>query len=167
MWSRRHVLIGAAALLGGCGFQTLYGERDNSDVQADLSAVKVNTIPDRNGQMLQNLLLDRINPYGRPTAALYSLDIQLTESRTNVGVIKDNSATLAQLGNSATYTLYDLKKRVALQSGRSRSFTSFTIGTSEFGTLAAEKDARERTLREVADDITTKVAVFLNARKQS
>ena len=32
--------------------------------------------------------------------------------------------------------------------------------------LAAEKDARERTLRELADDITTKVAVFLSARKQ-
>ena len=59
-----------------------------------------------------------------------------------------------------------MKKRVALQSGRSRSFTSYNIVQSDFATLAAEKDARERTLRELADDITTKVAVFLSARKQ-
>jgi len=172
MWSpkvtRRTFLVGSLASLAGCGFQPLYGDRDYGAAGGeDLAAVKVNTIPDRSGQILHNYLLDRINPHGRPATPLYALDIQLTEQKSNVGIIKDSTATLAQLGNTASYTLYDLKKRAPAQSGRSRSFTSYTIGQSQFATLAAEKDARERTLREIADDITTKVAVFLASQKQS
>ncbi len=169
MSSRRAFLLGgAAALLGGCGFQPLYGDRDYGAAGGEeLAAVKVNTIPDRAGQILHNFLLDRINPQGRPATALYSLEIQPVEQKSNVGIIKDSTATLAQLGNTANYTLYDLKKKAAVQSGRSRSFTSYNIVESQFATLAAEKDARERTLREIADDITTKVAVFLASKKQA
>jgi LPS-assembly lipoprotein len=167
MWSRRALLAAAAAALAGCGFQPLYAEREEGEAEAELAAVKINTIPNRNGQILHNLLLDRMNPKGRPVAPLYALDIQLTEQKANIGIIKDSTATLAQLASTATYTLYDLKKRAVLQSGRSRSFTSYSIVQSEFATLAAEKDARERTLRELAEDITTKVAVYLSARKQA
>lgn len=165
--SRRAVLLGTLAALGGCGFAPLYAERDSGTAEDELAVVKVNTIADRNGQMLHNLLLDRMNPKGRPATPLYALDIQLVEQKVNIGIIKDSSATLAQLANTASYTIYDLKERKALQSGRSRSFTSYNIVQSAFGTLAAEKDARERTLREIAEDITTKVAVFLSARKQN
>lgn len=163
----------AAALLlalvaSGCGFQPLYGEKsDAAQATDELAQVKVNTIPDRNGQILHNLLLDRMNPKGRPGAPAYALDIQLTEAKASIGIIKDNTATLAQLSSSATYTLYDLKKKAALQSGRARSFTSYNIVQSNFATLAAEQDARERTLRELADDITTKIAVFLSTRTGS
>ena len=169
MSSRRAFLLGsAAALLGGCGFQPLYGDKDYGAAGGqELATVKVNTIPDRSGQILHYFLLDRINPHGRPATVLYSLDIQLVEQKSNVGIIKDSTATLGQLGNTANYTLYDLKKKAAVQSGRSRSFTSFQIVQSQFATLAAEKDARERTLREIADDITTKVAVFLASQKKN
>jgi len=166
MLSRRHILLAGLSALAGCGFAPLYAERENGAAEQELASVKINTIPDRNGQMLHNLLLDRMNAKGRPGAPLYSLDIQLTEQKANVGIIKDSSATLAQLASTANYTIYDLKERKVLQSGRSRSFTSYNILQSDFATLSAEKDARERTLRELADDITTKVAVFLSARKQ-
>lgn len=165
---RVFLLGGASALLAGCGFQPLYGDKDYGAAGGkDLATVKINTIADRNGQILHNFLLDRINPHGRPGAPLYSLDIQLTEQKTNVGIIKDSTATLGQLASTANYTLYDLKKRVPAHSGRSRSFTSYQIVESQFATLSAEKDARERTLREIAEDITTKVAVFLASQKQS
>jgi len=164
MWSRRALLAAGAAALSGCGFRPLYGEREEGDASDQLATVHVNTIPNRNGQILHNFLLDRINPKGKPATPLYALDIQLTEQKSNVGIIKDSTATLAQLANTATYTIYDLKERKALQSGRSRSFTSYNIVQSDFATLSAEKDARERTLRDIAEDITTKVAVFLNTR---
>jgi len=160
------LLLALAA--AGCGFEPLYGERSSgAEASAELAAVKVNTIPNRNGQILHNFLLDKMNAKGRPATPSYALDIQLTEQKASVGIIKDNTATLAQLSSSVTYTLYDLKKKTALQTGRSRSFTSYNIVESNFATLAAEQDARERTLRELAEDITTKVAVFLSTRSGS
>ena len=168
-WRSALVAAGLAGALGaaGCGFQPLYAERNNVQAAEELAQVKINTIAERNGQILHNYLLDRMNPRGRSGAPAYALDIQLTESKASIGIIKDNTATLAQLSSSAVYTLYDLKKKAALQTGRSRSFTSYNIVDSNFGTLSAEQDARERTLRELADDITTKVAVFLSTRPGS
>lgn len=169
MWLRRTRVIGMAAALaaalGACGFTPLYGERGGVDASAELAAVHINTIRDRNGQMLHNLLLDRINPNGRPASPLYGLDVQLVEAKANTGIIKDSSSTSAQLANTASYTLVELKTRKPLQSGRSRSVSSYNIVQSDFATLASEKDARERTLREIAEDITTKVAVFLASRR--
>lgn len=168
---RGAALAVALAALGACGFRPLYGDPEvigtGNNASEELAAVHINTIPDRTGQMLHNNLLDRINAHGRPGLPRYALDITLTETRSNLGFIKDNSATLAQLGIVANYRLVDLKTKAPLQSGRSRSVTSYNIVTSDFGTLSAEKDARERAVREIADDITTKVAVFLSTRKAS
>jgi len=159
-------IVSAAAALGACGFQPLYGDGGARSASGELAAVHINTIPDRNGQMLHNFLLDRINPQGRPGDPRYVLDIRLTESKASLGIIKDSSSTLAQIASVANYTLRDLKANKTLQTGRSRSVTSYNIVQSDFATLAAEKDARERTLRELSEDITTKVAVFLASRKE-
>ena len=158
-------LLSFAAALDGCGFHPLYKDDGGREASAELSAVHISTIPDRNGQMLHNFLLDRINPQGRPADPRYVLDIRLAETKASLGIIKDSSSTLAQIANVATYTLVDLKTKAPLQSGRSRSVTSYNIVQSDFATLASEKDARERSLREVAEDITTKVAIFLSSRK--
>lgn len=158
-------LLPFAAALGGCGFHPLYKDNGGREASAELAAVHINTIPDRNGQMLHNFLLDKINPQGRPADPHYVLDIKLVETKANLGIIKDSSSTLAQIANVATYTLVDLKTKAPLQNGRSRSVTSYNIVQSDFATLASEKDARERSLREVAEDITTKVAIFLSSRK--
>lgn len=154
-----------AAALGGCGFHPLYKDDGGREASAELSAVHISTIPDRNGQMLHNFLLDRINPQGRPADPRYVLDIKVVETKSNLGIIKDSSSTLAQVANVATYTLRDLKTKETLQNGRSRSVTSYNIVQSDFATLASEKDARERSLRDVAEDITTKVAIYLSSRK--
>ncbi|MGQ0675895.1 MAG: LPS assembly lipoprotein LptE [Rhodospirillales bacterium] len=159
------VLLSFGAGLGGCGFHPLYGGDGAREASAELAAVHISTIPDRNGQMLHNLLLDRVNPQGRPGDPRYVLDIRLTESKANLGIIKDSSSTLAQIASTASYTLRDLKANKVLQTGRSRSVTSYNIVQSDFATLAAEKDARARTLRDIAEDVATKVAVFLAGRK--
>ena len=171
LWRRRDLPASIAALLlaaglSACGFHPLYKNDDAAEASAELADVHIDTIRDRNGQILHNFLLDRINAKGQPTEPRYMLSIKLTESKSTLGFIKDSSATLAQLASVATYTLTELKTKKPLQTGRSRSITSYNIVQSDFGTLAAEKDARERTLREISDDITTKVAVFLSSQKR-
>ena len=158
-------LLAVGAGLAGCGFHPLYKDDGGREASAELAAVHISTIPDRNGQILHNYLLDKINPQGRPADPRYVLDIKLVETKANLGIIKDSSSTLAQIANVATYTVRDLKTKAPLQSGRSRSVASYNIVQSDFATLASEKDARERSLRDIAEDITTKVAVFLSSRK--
>ena len=158
-------LVTLGAALGACGFHPLYRDSSDREASAELAAVHISTIPDRNGQMLHNFLLDRVNPQGRPAEPRYVLDVKITETKANLGIIKDSSSTLAQIAQVAYYSVRDIKAGTVLQSGRSRSVSSYNVVQSNFATLAAEKDARERTLRELAEDISTKVAVFLSTRK--
>jgi LPS-assembly lipoprotein len=171
MWwlEKRSVRIAAlaalVAALAACGFRPLYKDDGDREASAELASVHISTIPDRSGQMLHNLLLDRVNPQGRPGDPRYVLDVKVSDTKASLGIIKDSSSTLAQIAIVANYTLLDLKTKSPLQSGRSRSVVSYNIVQSDFAALASEKDARERGLREIAEDIATKIAIFLSSRK--
>lgn len=169
-WSRREVsrllLAGAVWLpLGGlsaCGFQPLYGAKESADTgaRAELAAVRIDPLEDRVGQQMHNFLRDRLNPDGQPVAPEYRLHVQLTETITELGVQLDETASRANLRMVAEFTLLGYGTDATLFSGRSSSTTSYDILRNPFATTVSEDDARERALREVADDIQTRLALY-------
>jgi hypothetical protein len=46
-------------------------------------------------------------------------------------------------------------------SGQAASTSSFNILDSSFATLSAEKDARERSLRQISDEIKSRISIYL------
>lgn len=167
--SRREVvrlLAGTAAAvalagLPGCGFQPLYGQgKNDAAVSAELASVRVDPLSDRVGQIMHNFLRDRLNPHGQPVSPGYRLQVQLEESISELGVRRDETATRANLRMKATFLLLRYDGEAALLSGRSTSTTSYDILTNPFATTVSENEARERALREVADDIQTRLALF-------
>ncbi len=149
-------------LAGACGFQPLYGGigsgRDTANV---LSEVEVGIIADRTGQQLRNELLDRINPRGRTGTPKYRLSVTLSESATRLAIRRDNTATLANLTLTASYDLVSIADSQPVLSGTVRSVNSYDISQEEFATVSAERDARRRAATDLADGITSRVAVFL------
>jgi LPS-assembly lipoprotein len=168
-WSRREVcrlLATAAAVLplGGlaaCGFQPLYGQgNQNESVSASLASVRIDPLRDRVGQQMHNFLRDRLNPDGQPVSPGYRLQVSLVEKLTELGVRRDETATRANLRMEADFTLLEYGGEAALLRGRSTSTTSYDILSNPFATTVSEDDARERALREVADDIQTRLALY-------
>jgi LPS-assembly lipoprotein len=169
-WSRREVgrLLGGAAAalplagLAGCGFQPLYGNRaaGNESVAADLGSVRIDPLSDRVGQQMHNFLRDRLNPSGQPVSPSYRLQVQLLETLTELGVQRDETASRANLRMDADFALTNYATEAPLLSGRSSSTTSYDILSNPFATTVSEDDARERALREVADDIQTRLALY-------
>ncbi len=171
-WSRRAVCrlglgVGATVALGGlagCGFQPLHGQADNgSSVTADLSSVRVEPLRDRVGQQMHNFLRDRLNPRGQPVSPSYRLRVQLTEIVSETGVRRDETATRANLRINADFSLFDFGGGEALFAGSSSSTTSYDILENPFATTVSEEDARERALREVADDIQTRLSIYFTS----
>lgn len=158
-WSRLVVALLAAALLHGCGFRPLYG-KDSADVTRSLAQVRVELIPDRNGQRLRNLLLDRINPAGEPARPAYALSVRISLSRTDLGIERDETATRAVMVLNAEYSLRDTANGKTLIEGTAQSTNSFNIVASDFATLSGETDAVERASREISDDIKTRLALY-------
>lgn len=172
-WSRRGALrllgqAGAAVALGGlagCGFQPLYASRGattDASVAGELAAVRIDPLSDRAGQQMHNFLRDRLNPTGQPVSPSYRLQVALRERLTELGVQRDETASRANLRMDADFALTRFGSGESLLVGRSTSTTSYDILRNPFATTVSEADARERALREVADDIQTRLALYFS-----
>ncbi|WP_421935198.1 LPS assembly lipoprotein LptE [Pelagibius sp.] len=150
--------------LAGCGFQPLYAEDDaGATVATELAAIRITPLRDRVGQQMHNFLRDRLNPNGQPAAPNYQLRLQLRERLSELGVRRDETATRANLRLTAEFFLLEEGSGRELLSGRSTSTTSYDILENPFASTISERDARERALREVADDIQTRLAVYFRS----
>ena len=93
--------------LAGCGFRPLYGGSENAAINSQLGTIQIETIEDRVGQKIHNVLLDRLNPHGRPESPLYTLSLTAQISKAELGLKFSEVATRAKLTVSANYFLTD------------------------------------------------------------
>jgi LPS-assembly lipoprotein len=163
--NRRTILaaggVCAALLLGSCGFRPLYGEGSAGSAE-NLASIRVEPIQDRTGQKLYTLLQERLTPRGVPARPDYTLEVRLQEGVQDLAIRKDESATRSNLVISASYSLRsnDPQNPRSLE-GQATSSNSFDRVTSEFATLSAQENARDRALRTLADEIRTRIAAAL------
>ncbi|MCW5747393.1 MAG: hypothetical protein KIT36_14490 [Alphaproteobacteria bacterium] len=162
-----------ALALAGCGFEPMYGERTgtppagspaDSGVQSDMLGTRVATIADRVGQVLRNHLVDRLNPQGEPAQPVYYLVVRLHEEKESVLTRSDEFSTATNLRLIADYDVRDPQGNI-LNTGYSRVVTRYNTLRSQYATIAAEDNARERAARELAEDIRVKLAVFYAHRR--
>lgn len=176
-WSRRRTLglfaVAGPALASGCGFRPLYGKRGGSSASRDgLAQTKVHTVRARNaindrlGQILHNNLLDRINPAGRPRDPRYALAVNMSVARVGSGIQITEEATRARLTVNATFIVTVFATGKTLLRGTERSVNSYNILDSEFATLSAERDAAGRAVREIADSIKARLALYFDNRQR-
>ena len=148
-------------LAGGCGFQPLYGKGGDGDedIRLTLQRVEIASIPNREGQILHNLLLDRLNPRGRATKPSYTLKSTISISTSSLGVSRDDTTTREKLIVSVNFVL-------SSKSGEDKTFSirrvsGYSQTESEYATLEAKNDAIRRSLREIASDARARVAAYL------
>ena len=176
-WSRRRTLgmfvLAISASIGGCGFRPLYGKRgETSAARNELAQTKVRVVSardtkdDRLGQILHNNLLDRINPAGRPRDPHYALAVKISVNREASGIQITEEATRARLTVNATFDVTLLATKETLLDGRERSVNSYNVVDSQFATLSAERDAAERAVREIADSIKARLALYFDGRQR-
>lgn len=174
MWSSRELrwvsglvtVLLVAALLSGCNFRPLYGQNSATGGSTfdELGTVQIVPLTDRTGQQLHNLLRNRLNPRGQPARPNYFLQVTLRESTRNLALRADETATRADLSLIADFTLRESGSDDIVLNGTSRSVNSYNILNSQYATQVSEQDARERGLREVAEEIRAQVAIFLTRK---
>ena len=165
LWSR--LLLCLALALAGCGYHPLYGQRgaDNASAADELALIHIEAIPDRTGQQMYNMLRERLNPYGKPEEPKYALSVALTETRENLFLEKDETATRANLTLKASFILRRVDDGTVVVTGFSRAISSYDILASQFASVVSQEDARERGARAISDDIRTRLALALQPRE--
>ena len=168
------LIIVINCLLGACGFNPLYGNQVGVDiaVEEQLALIKINQIEDRTGQLLRNNLLTRLNIKGEPKKPYYILDVKVRESRVNLGVKKTAVVTRGNLKISAKFTLahFNINKSTAkpgiLTTSTVTIISSYDIPQAQYMALAALKNSRARALKEIADEIKTRLGVYFRLNPQ-
>jgi LPS-assembly lipoprotein len=166
-WCRRALLISVLAL-GGCGFHPLYAHRGEAAFDAELASIKVNTIQDRQGQLLAIALRDGLNPRGARVTTRYTLDVKLTSSRLDIGIRPDGTASRSELTMTAQYVLKDVAKSAEsaiVLEGNTHSVSSFDVLTDNYATVVAQHTAEERTVRDIGDDILTRLELYVSKHR--
>ena len=168
------MLVGAAAAaaapaLSACGFRPLYAavDGDRSPVVEELSAIRVVQGPGRLGQLVAGHLLDSLTPLGPPAAPRYALRVGLREGREGVALEPDAAVTRFNLTLTATFTLDEADGGRRLTAGTVRAVAGYNVLRAEFANVIAERDARERAARAVADDIGTLLSVYFVRRART
>lgn len=154
-----------ALLLCGCGFHPLYAERDQGGFDADLAAVKVATIQDRLGQELALSLRDGLNPQGIKVPARYVLDVKLIPQRNDLGIRSDGTASRTQMMIIANFQLKEIATDRTVLQGTTRTAVSFDALNDEYANVVARQSAQERSLRDISDDIRTRLVAYLSRHR--
>ena len=161
-------LIALSAILAttACGFSPIYGNYNRSDsvsVERSIANIDIAIIPNKEGQHLRNELIDRFYQNGYPTNARYQLHVRrIQESSSNLDITKSSDATRAQLKLSSSMTLTDMSTGEEVMKRALKAITSYNILSSQFTTRVSEQDAREAALNELANQIETHIALYLN-----
>lgn len=165
---RRAFLFSASLCLCGfllfsaCGFEPLYGTRDDGlNIADELGQTYVMPIADREGQILYNYLRDRIVPRGQPGRPKYVLAVRLNEGLSGAVVRRDATASRYNLTLTATYVLQDARTDKVLTRGKAQAVGSYNVRNDPYPTLVAELDVRSRVARDLSDEIRNRLAVYL------
>jgi LPS-assembly lipoprotein len=153
------VLGALCLLLSACGFQPLHGTKaQGAQVTALYKTVEISNIPDRDGQYLRNLLIDRLHAEGKDPAARYLLSVaRLDKNITSLGIRKDATATRGQMEVTARMRLIDKSTGKAVLERDLRAVGGYNRLDNQFATIVSEVYSTEIVLKELAEAIMTEL----------
>ncbi len=148
--------LAALVLLTGCGLQPLYAGGANGAVAQGLAGIEVPAIPNREGWLVRNALVDRFGDTG--STPRYRLDVVLDDNLEALGLLTDDTIGRERRTLRARYQLVDLANGTVLVDATAGSDAGIDVVSSEYATIAAEQSALENLAQEVANQITARLA---------
>ncbi|MFK7875847.1 MAG: LPS assembly lipoprotein LptE [Paracoccaceae bacterium] len=151
-WFSRLCALGCLLVITACGFEPV--NRPEGTAQQLRNAVLVTEPAERDGFLLVRRLEERL---GRSNAPRYRLSYNLNIETVGLGIDSVGNTNRFNLRGTASYVLSDIATRDPVASGTVNSFTGYAATDSTVATLASERDARERLMLILADQITARL----------
>jgi LPS-assembly lipoprotein len=155
----RTLALALLLLLGACGLQPMYAGGSSGAVASGLGSIQVAPIPERAGWLVRNALVDRLG--GEATSPAYKLEVELDDDVTAFGIRGDSAVTRERRTLRARYRLVDLKTGEVVLDATAGSDAGIDVVSSEYATVAAEQTAQERLASVVADQMVSRLALFV------
>jgi len=151
-------------MLGGC-FRPMYATPSDGGpaLNERLSAIAVEAATERVEQQVRNALTFGLTGGGAPAQPKYLLHMSVTSSATS-GIV-DSRANTPEIDTVVVTCSYGLTAigdpQVLLLSGKAYGRKSYDRGLQRFAALRAQRDAENDAAVLVADQLKTRLAIFL------
>ena len=156
----RALALALLLLLGACGLQPMYAGGSSGAVASGLGSIQVAPIPERAGWLVRNALVDRLG--GEAASPAYKLEVELDDDVTAFGIRGDSAVTRERRTLRARYRLVDLKTGEVVLDATAGSDAGIDVVSSDYATVAAEQTAQERLASVVADQMVSRLALFVH-----
>jgi LPS-assembly lipoprotein len=159
----RSAALALLLLLAGCGLKPMYAGGSSGVVASGLSSIQVAPIPERAGWLVRNALVDRLG--GQAGEPSYRLEVELDDDLTAFGIRGDSAVTRERRTLRARYRLVELSTGLVVLDATAGSDAGIDVVSSEYATVAAEQTAQERLAQVIADQMVSRVALFMRNTK--
>lgn len=162
-----------ALLLAACGFEPLYVEKKHNNawyfdgdfdtsISQEMEKIKVQSISDRFGQILQNELIDLLTPKGQPSDPKYRLFVRLSQKKeTDQALRSDITATRKMVKYTVVYYMTS-KNGERLLEGDSVAYTSYDILANPYSTTMAKKKSDQEVAKMISNDISLRLGAYFH-----
>lgn len=148
----RRTLLFLPLALAACGFQPVYGTGSTGGTLQN--SVEVSEPGDVDGYLVSRRLEERL---GRATVPTYKLTLDVSTQRDALAVNRASNINRYNLIGEADYVLVETATGRVVTSGQVDNFTGSSATGTTVATLAAERDARERLMTLLADQIVARL----------
>jgi LPS-assembly lipoprotein len=160
------LLLATAPALAACGnggIRPLYGpSMSGANVNERLAQVDVAPIPGRVGQRIRNEVVFQNTGGGAPLPPAYRLEVTIRESVLSTLVRSDGSSLGQIYAVEASFKLIAIRDKKVVLQGSSHARAGFERFESIYSNVRAREDAENRVARTVADDLKTRLAMYLS-----
>jgi LPS-assembly lipoprotein len=143
-------LLFVLPLVAACGFTPVYGP--NAAGNALQNNLLVDEPDTRQGYFLTRQIEDRL---GRATNPAYGLAVTLDTSEEALAIDGDGDIARYNILGTANYVLRDLGTGAIVSSGKVSAFTGYSTTGTTVASLSVLRDARQRLMTQLADQIVT------------
>lgn len=139
-------------VLAACGFEPVYGPGGTGTKLQN--NVQVDTPIDREGFLLVRQLEERLGRSGDPA---YALGVRLSVVEEARAIDPDGDLRRFHMIGRADYTLIDKSTGAVLDTNTVDNFVGYSATGTTVATLAAKRDATERLMTILADEIVLRL----------
>jgi len=151
-----------ALLLGACGLQPMYAGGSSGKVASGLTTVQVAPIPERAGWFVRNALVDRLG--GESANPSLRLEVELDDDLVSFGIRGDSTTTRESRILRARYRLVEIGTGEVVLDATAGSDMGIDVVSSEYATVAAEQTAQERLASVIADQMVSRISLYVRHR---
>jgi LPS-assembly lipoprotein len=150
---RRFLALMAALPLAACGFTPVYGPGGSGRaLQGQMTFAE----PDSGLSFgLVSRLEDRLGRAG--AGAVWTLDYSIETSESALALTGTDDINRINISGTVTYRVTETATGVQVQAGEVSTFTAFASSGSPVATAAARRDAEERLMIALADQIVSRL----------